>query len=195
MQSVGFSVRPLVTDWTDGERIHVLPSIMCPRAEDSLKGPSGREAGEGVDVRFGCHIVKGYVSSLVVQEDAHTPGGLPHPQAGRGKGGCLVFISLHHHHHPVAILWGQSHVPLSACGCLADAQDPPCLVSHLHFPVMTAREEARRAQGKNAAIKSFWTVRHTDPLVSKSSTLQVIRDDEVGVGSLCIQNHINCREN
>lgn len=191
MQSVGHSVRRLATHWTDGKRFCVLPSIMCPRAENRLKGPREREAGECVDVGFGCYIVKGNFSSLVVQKDAHTPGGLLHPQAGWGNGGCLVLISLHHHHHPVAILWRQSDAPLSVYGCFTDAQDPLCLVSHLHFPVMAAREEARRAQGDDTAIKSFRAVRQTVPLVSKSHTLQVIREDEIGVGGFYIQKHIN----
>lgn len=100
---MGQSVRPQSIHWTDGKRIHVLPSIMCPRAEDRLEGPRGGEATECVDVGFGCHIVKGNVSSIVVQEDTHTPGGLPHLQAGWGRGGHLVLPSLHHH-YPVAIL-------------------------------------------------------------------------------------------
>lgn len=100
---MGQSVRPQETHWTDGKRIHVLPSIMCPRAEDRFEGPRGREASECVDVGFGCHIVKGNVSSIVVQEDAHTPGGLPHLQAGWGRRGHLVLPSFHHY-HPVAIL-------------------------------------------------------------------------------------------
>lgn len=104
MKSIGHSVRPLAIHCTHGERTHILSSIMCPRAEDKLKGPRGREAGECVDVRFGCHIVKENVSSQVVQEDAYTPGGLLHLQADWGKGGHLVLILLHHHHYTVAIL-------------------------------------------------------------------------------------------
>ena len=156
MQSVGYSVRPLATHWMDIQRIHVL-SIMCPGAEDRLKGPRGKEASGCWDVGFGCHSVKGNVPSLVVQEDAHMPGGLPHP--GGGKSGRLALILLHHHFYPITILWWESHILLAARGCLADTQDPPCLVSHLHFSVMAAREQTQRAQGNDSAIESFWTSR------------------------------------
>lgn len=38
--------------------IHVFPSVLCPGAEDRLKGPRGREIGDCVDVGFVYHIVK-----------------------------------------------------------------------------------------------------------------------------------------
>lgn len=100
-------------------------------------------------------------------------GGLPHP--GGGKVGRLALILLHHHFYPITILWWESHIPLAARGCLADTQDPPCLVSHLHFSVMAAREQTQRAQGSDSAIESFWTSRSTVPLffqVSHSSSHQ-----------------------
>lgn len=66
---------------------------------------------------------------------------------------------------------------LLAHGRLPNAQDPPCLVFHPHFPVIAAGKEAQRAQGDDAAIESFQIVRQTVPLVSRSHTLQVIRVD------------------
>lgn len=104
MQSVGHSGRPLATHWTDDQRIRVLPSIMCSRAEDRLKGPRAREAGECVDNGFVCYIVKGNVSGGVIKEDADTSGGFRHLQARWGNGGHLEFASLCHHHHPIAIV-------------------------------------------------------------------------------------------
>lgn len=84
MQSVGHSVRPLGAHWTDGQRIQVLLSIMCPAAKDRLKGPRGKEASDCVDVGFTmCHVVKGSVPSLVVQEGTHMP--LQFPASGSGE--------------------------------------------------------------------------------------------------------------
>lgn len=96
---------PLAAHGTDDQRFHVLPFVMCPRTEDRFKRPREREASECVDGGFGCHVVKGNVSSLVVQEDAHASEGLPYLQVGWGNGGHLVLVLPHHHHHPVAPVW------------------------------------------------------------------------------------------
>lgn len=192
--SVGQSVGPLATHWADGQRTHVLPSIMYPRAEDRLKGPRGRKAFKYVDVGSGCYVVKRNVSILPVQEDAHTPGGLSQLQARWRTGRHLVLILLHYH-YPVAVLWRQSHASFPAHGCLAHSQDPCCLVSNLHLPVMAAREETGRAQGDDAVIESFWAVRLPLTFVSKPHTFHVIREDEVGVGGCWIQDYTGCGEN
>lgn len=89
--------------WTDGQRIHVLLSIMCPGAEDRLKGPRGKVAS-GCE---GCGIwlshCKRRCPHLVVDGDAPMPAGLPHLDLE--KGACLAFSLLPHCFYQMPILW------------------------------------------------------------------------------------------
>lgn len=80
--------------WTDGQRIHVLLSIMCPGAEDRLKGPR-RKVASGCE---GCGIwlshCKRRCPHLVVHGDAPMPAGLPHLDLEKGARLALFTASL-----------------------------------------------------------------------------------------------------
>lgn len=74
---------------------------------------------------------------------------------------------------------------------LQTPRTPPWLVSHLHFSVMVAREQAQRAQHHESAIEFSWTSRpRWSHLFSPRLTLFMSSEkmkDEVGVDSFCFR--------
>lgn len=141
-------------------------------------------------------VVEGDLSCLVVQEDPDAPGPHTQGQGGAGYGQGLVDAPIQQPQHPVTIVGGEEDRAFPGSSLLAQPQAPLRLISHLHLPVVAAREEARSAQHHWGAAEPLGVVKEGQKQLPAptSDTLAVLRHSEIWVCRLWVQNHIHWRE-
>lgn len=182
--------------WTDGQRIHVLLSIMCPGAEDRLKGLRGKVAS-GCE---GCGIWLSHCKRrrphLVVRGDAPMPAGLP----------IWIWRKVHAWHSFYCLIV-STKCPFSGDTVMfslllvAALQTPrthpglsPTFTSQSWWLESRLREPSTTNQLLNfPGLAGRWSHLFS-PRLTLFMSLEKMKD-EVGVDSFCFQNHINCREN
>ena len=94
-------------------------------------------------------------------------------------------------HSPEAKIWSQLSLPLLTHRFFPNAHIPFLAGPHIHLPVMAARSEQRESQDTSCMAESL---RLGPFLLLEKPTIdsfQVLRNDEVLVGSVNIQGHIH----
>lgn len=130
---------------------------------------------------------------VVVKVDAHLAGDEARRQGGEGHGQGLQLG---------APLQPQGKVPrvgverLEAFpqGRLFGHAQPPVPLTHLHLPVVAARAEALHPDGTPPAVEALVVVGDILPLKATAHPLLVSGDEQIRVGCVQIQSHLNYRD-
>lgn len=100
-----------------------------------------RSLGEGEDMGAGIHVVKGDKSSFLVQENPHKLQLLPKLKRSSGRGEGYIAILFATSDGPESELGLQGYVTVPGHIFQADPYIPLSSLPHVHFEVMSPRDE------------------------------------------------------
>lgn len=180
------------THGADDQRSCTLPSRVT-QTEVGPDRPTEGSMRESKGVTPLCHVVEGYLTSIIVQENPY-----PLERGPQGKGShwgskCPVFFPIPQWHCPESILGGWGYSTFSAYWVFTDTYGPLGFISHLYLPIMSPSDETWRAQDTGKKIEPFRVVRQVLLEVTISHLPQIIRKDQAGVSCIWIQSHVHCR--
>lgn len=147
----------------------------------------------GVNVQVFVHIVEGQLAVVVVEIDAHLAGDEARWQRSEGHGQRLQLG---------ASLQPQGQVPrvgvqwLEAFpqGRLLGHAQSPVPLADLHLPVLASRAKALHPDSAPPAVKALVVVGDILPLKATAHPLLISGDEQIRVGCVQIQSHLNYRE-
>lgn len=150
--------------------------------------------GESEDVGLISHIVEGDDAGFIVQENPHALWGLFEAEGGLRGRESFILIPATLSHKPVAIGRRGRDLPFPAYRLTTHSKNPFGLLTHVHFPVVTASCEVLGAQDADNKVKPLWVVRNRPFPVSEPHTSPILRQDEFGMCRVRVQGNSHCRE-
>ena len=101
-----------------------------------------------------CHIIVGYISSIIIQEYPHTEGLFSYSKTGFWGGEGPV-LSLIEPDGPETILWGHCDAPLPCYIIYTNSQVPGKCTLDLNFPVGSPRADVQLTQHTGIGVESL----------------------------------------
>lgn len=160
------------------------PSAPEPKERKDLLGEGG---SEGVDGLLGDGIDKGHPAHFIVKRYLHLPRLLLQGQS-RGEGAECRHKAPGQPHSPHALLRPQPQLPLALHILAYHAHGAAATMGqvHAHHPRVSPPREATMGQDTGGSVKTLRGVWRVLPFVGEPSPLVVLRQEELGVGSLGI---------
>lgn len=150
-----------------------------------------RTASKRVDVTFDLCIIKRHHALLEIDKHPNPLGLRLEGEADLRicQGGVLAFSI--QHKCPVTVAGLERDQPLPIGLLTRHSNVPASLVAHLYFPVGTAEAQSFMSQDAAECVVPLGTIRDIQSLVPMTHPPLVLRHNQLGVGCVWVQGHIN----